>query len=82
MSLFALSHSNRAANSMFNMSNKALMSLPLIYIHVSSAYSTLNKTLETLNMSLTTIIKNRGPRFDPWGTPHLRVCSADFSQLK
>ena len=34
------------------------MSLPLIYIHVSSAYSTSNKTLETLNMSLTKIIKN------------------------
>ena len=60
------------------------MSLPLIYIQVSSAYSTLNRTLETLNrdVNLTKIIKNRGPRFDPWGTPHLRVCSADYSPLK
>ena len=33
-------------------------------------------------MSLTKIIKNRVPRIDPWGTPHLRVCSADSSPLK
>ena len=50
-----------------------------LYIHVPSAYSTLNKTLEKLNMSLTKIMKNRGLRIDPWGIPHLRVCSADCS---
>ena len=42
----------------------------------------MNKTLETLNMSLTKIMKKRGPRIDPWGTPHLRECSADCSPLK
>ena len=42
----------------------------------------MNKTLETLNMSLTKIMKKKEPRIDPWGTPHLRVCSADSSPLK
>ena len=43
--------------------------------------ATLNKTLDTLNMPSTKIIKNRGPRIEPWGTPHFRVCSADSSTL-
>ena len=38
---------------------------------VSSAYNKVNNNLETLRMSFIYKINRRGPRLEPWGTPHL-----------
>ena len=38
--------------------------------YVSSAYSTVNSDSDTLKMSLVNMIKRRGPKIEPCGTPH------------
>ena len=64
----------------------------------SSAYNTVNSSSETLKISLIKMIKRRGPKIDPCGTPQLRkkcirfdtiisnilrsICEVDFTPFK
>ena len=50
---------------------KSFKSFPLSMTQVSSAYNKVDNNLETLHMSLIYIINKKGPRIEPWGTPHL-----------
>ena len=46
--------------------------LPLVYrVFVSSANNINIKISEHLHRSLIYNMNNRGPRIDPWGTPHV-----------
>ena len=50
---------------------KSFKSFPLNKTHVSSAYNKVNNNLETLQMSFIYKINIKGPRIEPWETPHL-----------
>ena len=65
-------------NSLFKQVMRFSRSLPPNSTHVSSAYSTVNSNSDTLKMSLVNMIKRRGPKIEPCGTPHSRK---DVSEL-
>ena len=46
---------------------------------VSSAYNTVNSSSETLKISLMKMIKRRGPKIEPCGTPQLRNDVLDYN---
>ena len=46
-------------------------------ILVSSAKSRSSVNLEALGRSFMESMKNKGPKIDPWGTPHLMVCTEE-----
>ena len=59
-------------NSLFKQVIRLSRYFPPKSAQVSYAYNTVNISSETLNISLVNIIKRRGHRIDPCGTPHLR----------
>ena len=70
-SLLTLNQLFKEISSVFSLSIRLFMWLPLINIQISSEYNILKSIGETLHILLTNIIKSSGPRIDPWGTPHL-----------
>ena len=48
---------------------------------VSSAQSKGCVNLEALGRSLMYSMKNKGPKMEPWGTPHFIVCFVEQASL-
>ena len=65
-----LDHSEILFKSVFTMLHKLFISYDFSPMDVSSA-NNLHKPIVSSAMSLINIMKRRGPRMDPWGTPAL-----------
>jgi hypothetical protein len=69
--LFNLNQYDILVSSLLTLAIRLFKFVSLINRLVSSANIIMLNSLETLTMSLIYKMNKRGPRMDPWGTPHL-----------
>ena len=81
VSLLALNQLDAFASSKLAVSNNLFMSNPEIWNVVSSANNSVKSSV-AFGRSFIKIKNNRGPRTEPWGTPHFIVKFSEFIPLK